>query len=136
MSDGNHLSNVNRCGLAEAILFVLAVLFGTACSISGKIMMDMTGTNGIDMATGEPIVEVFRQPLFLNFGMFLGMLFGLVRFVMRWSMMSIAGVTVVAASGDAANRGDTPSRYIERSERGGRKLGRMEELVTLILMLS
>ena len=72
------LANISTCGLLETLLFVLAVLFGTGCSICSKIMMDLEGTNGTFDARGEPVVEVFQQPLFLTFTMFLGMLFGLV----------------------------------------------------------
>ena len=73
------LANISTCGLLETLLFVLAVLFGTGCSICSKIMMDLEGgTNGTFDARGEPVMEVFQQPLFLTFTMFLGMLFGLV----------------------------------------------------------
>lgn len=72
-------SNVASCGLVEVVLFVLAVAFGTGCSICSKTMMGLTGTNGaVDEYTGEPVYESFQKPLFQTFGMFVGMTFGLV----------------------------------------------------------
>lgn len=61
-----------RCGVWELTIFVIAIVTGTACSICSKTMMELSGT-GI---TGE--LEVFEKPIFQTFGMFVGMLFGLV----------------------------------------------------------
>ena len=47
-----------KCGLAEYLIFIAAIITGTACSICSKTMMELTGT-GI---TGEE--EVFRKPIF------------------------------------------------------------------------
>ncbi|KAL7532385.1 hypothetical protein ACHAXR_004596 [Thalassiosira sp. AJA248-18] len=81
----SNLANIAKCGLSEVILFLLAILFGTGCSICSKTMMGLHGTNGtIDEATGEPVMEAFQKPLFQTFGMFVGMLFGL---VMHWIVL-------------------------------------------------
>lgn len=61
-----------KCGLSEMLLFVAAIITGTACSICSKTMMELRG-KGI---TGEE--EVFQKPIFQTFGMFVGMMFGLV----------------------------------------------------------
>ena len=69
---GGETATTKRCGFWEFTLFILAVITGTACSICSKTMMELHGI-GID---GD--VEVFSKPLFQTFGMFVGMLFGLV----------------------------------------------------------
>jgi drug/metabolite transporter (DMT)-like permease len=61
-----------KCGLTEVLVFLVALVTGTACSICSKVMMDL---HGIGM-TGE--VEKFSKPMFQTFGMFVGMTFGLV----------------------------------------------------------
>lgn len=71
MSGGGH-NATNKCGLAELLIFIAAILSGTACSICSKTMMELRG-EGI---TGEE--EVFQKPIFQTFGMFVGMMFGLV----------------------------------------------------------
>lgn len=82
----SNLSNIATCGLTECILFLLAILFGTGCSICSKTMMGLHGTNGtFDDETGEPTIEIFQKPLFQTFGMFVGMLFGL---VMHWAVLA------------------------------------------------
>lgn len=81
----SNLSNVNTCGLTEVILFVLAILFGTGCSICSKTMMSLTGTNGTFEEDGSPHMESFQKPLFQTFGMFVGMLLGL---VMHWAVLT------------------------------------------------
>jgi hypothetical protein len=65
---GKH--GTHTCGVAELVLF-LAIVSGNACSICSKMLMDKTGV-GI---TGE--LEPFEKPLFLTFGMFLGMIVAL-----------------------------------------------------------
>ena len=73
MSGGGGASDANKkCGLLELIVFVAAIVAGTACSILSKTMMGLQA-EGI---TGE--VETFEKPIFQTFGMFLGMTFGLV----------------------------------------------------------
>lgn len=59
----------------ELVIFLAAIATGTACSICSKTMMQLHGV-GI---TGEQ--EQFTKPIFQTFGMFVGMLFGL---VMHW----------------------------------------------------
>jgi len=82
----NNLSNIHTCGLPQIILFLLAIAFGTGCSICSKTMMNLRGTNGtFDEETGEPVMEAFQKPLFQTFGMFVGMLFGL---VMHWFVLA------------------------------------------------
>jgi len=60
-----------KCGLMELLIFLAAIVSGTACSICSKTMMDLHGV-GMTGAT-----EPFSKPLFQTFGMFVGMLFGL-----------------------------------------------------------
>mmetsp|Transcript_58083 Transcript_58083/g.141968 ORF Transcript_58083/g.141968 Transcript_58083/m.141968 type:complete len:497 (-) Transcript_58083:301-1791(-) len=73
MSGGGGASDANKkCGLLELIVFVAAIIAGTACSILSKTMMGLQA-EGI---TGE--METFEKPIFQTFGMFLGMTFGLV----------------------------------------------------------
>ena len=73
MSGGGGASDANKkCGLLELIVFIAAIVAGTACSILSKTMMGLQA-EGI---TGE--VETFEKPIFQTFGMFLGMTFGLV----------------------------------------------------------
>lgn len=68
---GGGSATTKGCGCLEITIFVLALIFGTACSICSKVMMDM---HGIGM-TGE--VEAFSKPIFQTFGMFVGMTFGI-----------------------------------------------------------
>jgi len=77
MAEGGS-SSVKRCGFVETLIFIAAVVFGTACSICSKTMMQLQG-EGI---TGE--IERFEKPIFQTFGMFVGMLFGL---VMHWFVL-------------------------------------------------
>ena len=71
----NTENSVKKCGLTEVVIFLLAILAGTACSICSKTMMELRSV-GI---TGE--VEIFQKPIFQTFGMFVGMIFGI---VMHW----------------------------------------------------
>ena len=82
----NNLSNINKCGLNEIIIFLLAIIFGTACSICSKTMMSMHGTNvSVDGGSDEGVKTLsFQKPLFQTFGMFVGMMFGL---VMHWIVL-------------------------------------------------
>lgn len=57
----------NQCGLSAAVVFVVALVAGTACSLTSKILLSMKSV-GI---TGEE--EAFQKPLFQTFGMFAGM---------------------------------------------------------------
>lgn len=65
-------ATTQRCGVWELCIFVIAIVTGTACSICSKTMMQLHGV-------GESgVVEQFQKPIFQTFGMFIGMLFGLV----------------------------------------------------------
>lgn len=59
------------CGFAELTVFVLALIFGTACSLTSKVLMSME-SKGL---TGE--TELFTNPLFQTCTMFIGMLLSL-----------------------------------------------------------
>jgi len=61
-----------KTGLYEMLIFLAAIISGTACSICSKTMMQLHGV-GIDGT-----VEQFSKPIFQTFGMFIGMTFGLV----------------------------------------------------------
>lgn len=71
-------SVTKKCGLFELLIFVVAIVTGTACSICSKTMMDLHSI-GVD---GK--VEQFEKPIFQTFGMFVGMMFGL---VMHWVVL-------------------------------------------------
>ena len=73
----SHNNNAS-CGLLGLLVFLLALVTGTACSICSKVMMDL---HAIGM-TGQ--VEQFSKPLFQTMGMFVGMMFGL---VMHYSVL-------------------------------------------------
>lgn len=75
MTSGISSDKTKKCGFAELFVFVMAMIGGTACSICSKVMMSL---HSVGM-TGK--VELFSKPLFQTFGMFVGMLFGL---VMHW----------------------------------------------------
>jgi hypothetical protein len=72
MSGGGSGEAPKKCGLTELLVFIAAIISGTICSIMSKNMMSLHG-EGI---TGE--IELFEKPIFQTFGMFLGMLFGLI----------------------------------------------------------
>jgi len=103
----SNLANIHTCGLTEVILFLLAILFGTGCSICSKTMMNLHGTNGTFDEDGEPVIESFQKPLFQTFGMFVGMLFGL---VMHWFVLAFKipfpGYNHGDGNGEANNGGD------------------------------
>jgi hypothetical protein len=58
MSGGGSSDINKKCGLFELIVFIVAIVFGTACSILSKTMMGLHG-KGI---TGE--IEQFEKPIF------------------------------------------------------------------------
>eukprot|EP01038_Epipyxis_sp_PR26KG_P010355 gene10355-13910_t len=60
-----------RCGFLEFIVFMTALVAGTACSLTSKVMLNMTAVG----MTG--VKEKFSYPLFQTLGMFLGMMAGL-----------------------------------------------------------
>lgn len=76
MSGGNS-SSTTKCGVYEGIIFLLAIIFGTACSICSKTMMGLHGI-GLDHIT----VERFDKPIFQTLGMFVGMIFGLLMHIL------------------------------------------------------
>ena len=59
MSGGHNKS----CGTAEAVIFIFALIGGTCCSLTSKVMLNMKGVG----MTGE--MENFSYPLFQTFGM-------------------------------------------------------------------
>lgn len=56
-----------QCGFTEVALFIFALIGGTLCSLTSKVLLTMKGRG----MTGE--IENFSYPLFQTFGMFLGM---------------------------------------------------------------
>ena len=79
MGGGGDSNATKKCGLAELLIFLAAIVSGTACSICSKTMMELHG-EGI---TGDD--EVFQKPIFQTFGMFVGMMFGL---IMHWLVLA------------------------------------------------
>jgi len=65
------MKSIAVCGMGEFIIFILALLAGTACSIISKIMLSMKSEG----MTGD--IENFTFPLFQTLGMFIGMTLGL-----------------------------------------------------------
>lgn len=55
-----------KFGVVEMVIFLLALISGTGCSLTSKALLDMKGIN----MNGE--IENFSFPLFQTFGMFLG----------------------------------------------------------------
>lgn len=81
MAGSNHSDGgtaTHKCGMMELLIFLAAIVSGTACSICSKTMMQLHGV-GIG---GD--VEQFSKPIFQTFGMFVGMMFGL---VMHWAVL-------------------------------------------------
>mmetsp|Transcript_40 Transcript_40/g.72 ORF Transcript_40/g.72 Transcript_40/m.72 type:complete len:509 (+) Transcript_40:98-1624(+) len=70
----------HKCGLVELLIFVSAILAGTACSICSKLLMEQHSA-GLDGNENEN----FAKPLFQTFGMFLGMLFA---FPIHWMVVA------------------------------------------------
>jgi hypothetical protein len=58
MSGGGSSDSNKKCGLFELIVFLAAIVFGTACSILSKTMMSLHGIG----KTGE--MEQFEKPIF------------------------------------------------------------------------
>jgi hypothetical protein len=58
MSGGGSSDINKKCGLFELIVFIAAIVFGTACSILSKTMMSLHGEG----KTGE--IEQFEKPIF------------------------------------------------------------------------
>jgi drug/metabolite transporter (DMT)-like permease len=77
-SSSGTTATTSRCGVVELVIFVIAIVSGTACSICSKTMMELQGTN----MNGE--TETFVKPIFQTFGMFVGMMFGM---IMHWIVL-------------------------------------------------
>ena len=58
MSGGGSDNANKECGCFELLVFVAAIVFGTACSILSKTMMSLHGEG----KTGE--TEQFQKPIF------------------------------------------------------------------------
>ncbi|GAX17966.1 hypothetical protein FisN_18Hh177 [Fistulifera solaris] len=82
MSGGGDSTAHKSCSLTETIIFLLAIVSGTACSICSKTMMEQHAI-GMD---GD--YEKFEKPLFQTLGMFIGMIAGLFMhaIVMYWKI--------------------------------------------------
>ncbi len=74
----NNLLNINKCGLKEIAIFVLAVFFGATSSISLKIVMEIQALSSNTDNFVSAASTSFQTSLFLTLGMFVGMSFGLV----------------------------------------------------------
>lgn len=59
-------SATTSCGVFEIVIFVVAIVTGTACSICSKTMMSLHAVG----QTGD--VELFSKPLFQTFGAWRG----------------------------------------------------------------
>ena len=78
------LDNVNTCGTAEVVIFILTVISGTANGVLAKVLMSITTTETEDEAGSQPHTEEsFDKPLFLTSAMFVGMLLVL---PMHWAV--------------------------------------------------
>jgi hypothetical protein len=74
------------CGFNEIFVFVAALIGGTACSLTSKVLLTMKGTG----MTGE--MEDFSFPVFQTFGMFLGMFAALsLHFVVLYNRIPFPG---------------------------------------------
>ncbi len=74
------------CGLLELLLFSGALVAGTACSLTSKILLSMQSVG----MTGE--TEDFSYPLFQTFGMFIGMTAALgIHFLVKWYKIPFPG---------------------------------------------
>lgn len=123
-----------KCGLAELIVFLAALVFGTLCSIMSKNMMRLTG-EGI---SGE--IEVFEKPIFQTFGMFLGMLFAL---LMHWVVLALKipfpgythGKTTASSSAKDEEKGET-SRLLKKQQQNETDEGPPETPVWMYYFLA
>lgn len=89
------------CGVTEMLIFVFALLGGTCCSLTSKIMFSLQGTG----MTGE--IELFSYPIFQTFGMFLGMLGALpIHFFVEKCSIPFPGYSP-AQKTNASNEGTT-----------------------------
>lgn len=97
MGHGNESSEEGGCNLTKLFMFLAALVAGTVCSLSSKMLLSMKSTG----MTGE--VEDFSYPLFQTFGMFLGMTGGLfLHFLVLWFRIPFPGYTHAAVGGYTA----------------------------------
>lgn len=75
------LGHDTKCGTEQIGTFIVALIAGTACSLSSKLLLSMKSV-GI---TGKE--EPFQKPLFQTWGMFLGMCLSLFMHCIYSSMM-------------------------------------------------
>ncbi len=64
MTASDDVAVAKQCGLNQVLVFVGALIAGTLCSLTSKILLSMKGPG----LTGEE--EVFSSPLFQTFSMF------------------------------------------------------------------
>ena len=78
------------CGLAEVLVFIGALVAGTACSLCSKVLLSMRSVG----ASGEE--QSFQNPLFQTWGMFLGMVFALpVHFAVSYTHLTLPTICSV-----------------------------------------
>jgi drug/metabolite transporter (DMT)-like permease len=73
--NNNAATKPKSTGIFEYTIFLAALASGTGCSICSKTMMQMSSVG----KSGH--IEPFSKPIFQTFGMFVGMMFGLVMHV-------------------------------------------------------
>ena len=91
------------CGTAEILVFCLALVAGTGCSLTSKFLLDMRST-GMD---GED--KKFEKPLFQTLGMFVGMVAALaMHALVIWFRIPFPGYTHPKGkkAGGAADKGE------------------------------
>ena len=69
---------VAKCGLNDALVFLVALISGTLCSLFSKIMMMIT----CEGMTGQ--MQSFSNPLFQTMAMMFGMMMGLPMHYAGW----------------------------------------------------
>lgn len=92
------------CGFGAMCVFIAALIAGTACSLTSKIMLSMrsVGLTGIE--------EDFSFPLFQTFGMFLGMTAGLVMHIIVQNFnIPFPGYSHKSSSGSYVTIGGEPA---------------------------
>jgi len=74
--------SATNCGLNELLIFIAAIIAGTGSSITSKVMLDLESVG----LGGD--IEKFSFPLFQTFGMFGGMMLGLLMhfIVLYWKI--------------------------------------------------
>lgn len=86
MSGDKEREKSTGCGLMELLLFSGALVAGTGCSLTSKVLLSMK-SHGM---TGQ--VENFSYPLFQTFGMFIGMTAALImHFIVKYYRIPFPG---------------------------------------------